>query len=109
MKMSEVTIDVGADFSRYPVGRYREDGDANGQTFRDDVLRPLLVGDTHVRIQFDGALGYGSSFLEEVFGGLVRNGFSAEKIKKFIVLVTTDDSLLAEIEGYIKDASAESR
>lgn len=102
--MTETTINIGKDFSRYPVGRYRTDGDANGEKFREDHLRPKLVAHSKVRIEFDDALGYGSSFLEEVFGGLVRSGYTPQQLKDALVLISSDDSLLAEIEGYIAEA-----
>jgi hypothetical protein len=64
-------INIARDFSRSPVGRFREDGPHSGQAFREDVLVPSLAkGD--VVIILDGTDGYPSSFLEEAFGGLVR-------------------------------------
>jgi len=97
-------INIGKQFSRYPVGRYRADGDSNGEKFREDVLRPLLVMRDDVVIEFDDALGYGSSFLEEAFGGLVRSGFKADDLLKRLTLNTADDSLKKEIISYIKEA-----
>ena len=35
-------ISVAQDFSRFPAGRYPEDGSFNGTTFRKDVLVPEL-------------------------------------------------------------------
>jgi hypothetical protein len=102
----KVTINVGVDYSRYPVGRYRDDGDTNGERFREDYLRPKLAAGDHVRIELDDVLGYGSSFLEEVFGGLVRSGYSAKALDEKVTLVSNDDSLLAEIKSYIQEAEA---
>ena len=103
-KTSTKSINIGNDFSRYPVGRYRVDGDSNGERFRDDFLKPALVSHDFIEIHFDDALGYNSSFLEEIFGGLVRSGMPREEIGKRIKLVTRDDSLRLEINGYIDDA-----
>lgn len=101
--MSMFVINVGRDFSRYPVGRYLADGDSNGERFREEMLRPkLAVSD--VELHLDDAFGYGSSFLEEVFGGLIRHGFTSAQLSQKIKLVTEDPSLLAEINGYIADA-----
>jgi hypothetical protein len=100
------TINIGKDFSRYPVGRTREDGESNGERFREDFLRPALVQVDVVNIEFDDALGYNSSFLEEVFGGLIRNGFTKEHLANKIKLVTKDDSLLVEIKEYMESANA---
>ena len=49
----------------------------------------------------DGTRGYGSSFLEEVFGGLVRAGFKANVIKDLIEIDSNDPSLVHEIHGYL--------
>lgn len=101
--MSMSVINIGRDFSRYPVGRYLTDGDSNGERFREEMLRPkLAIG--NVELHLDDAFGYGSSFLEEVFGGLIRHGFNSVQLSQKIKLVTEEPSLLAEIRGYIADA-----
>lgn len=99
-----VTINIGKDFSRYPVGRGLEDGDSNGEKFREDFLRPALAAHHTVRIELDDALGYNSSFLEEVFGGLIRGGFTETDYIERIKLVTDDESLIYEINDYVKCA-----
>jgi len=78
------TISVANDFTPFPGGRYRKHGKGSGQEFREDILLPILkVGDS-VKIELDGASGYPPSFLEEAFGGLVREGFSAAGLRKHI-------------------------
>ena len=106
--MTDITvINIGRDFSRYPVGRYRTDGDSNGEAFRDDILVPKLAVGTRVRIELDDVLGYGSSFLEEVFGGLVRMNYTEKKLEELLEIVSEDDSLIAEVKSYISDAAKE--
>lgn len=81
--MSE-TLKV-VDWSQVPFGRYDpKDGDYNGQKYREEVLVPALKrGAVHVLL--DGTAGYGSSFLEEVFGGLVRvESFTLEDLKEYL-------------------------
>jgi len=73
-------ISIATDFSRYPAGRTRADGPYSGELFRTKMLEPALAAGDHLVVNFDGARGYGSSFLEEAFGGLVRAGFSVETI-----------------------------
>lgn len=102
----QITVNIGKQFSRYPVGRYRSDGDANGEKFREDVLRPALTRASKIVIEFDDALGYGSSFLEEAFGGLVRHGFKSTELLRRLQLVTADDSLKSEVISYINEALA---
>lgn len=65
------TISIARDFSRNPAGRYRKDGRFSGEVFREDVLVPKLSKGS-ICVILDGTDGYGSSFLEEAFGGLVR-------------------------------------
>jgi hypothetical protein len=70
------TLSIATDFSPSPAGRTRADGPFNGQRFRDDYLMPAIrnavVTNDKVIVDLDGAYSYSSSFLEEVFGGLVR-------------------------------------
>lgn len=61
-------------FSVTPGARYRHLGKASGEEFRDDVLVPRLQQDPELIVNLDGVRGYGSSFLDEAFGGLVRLG-----------------------------------
>jgi len=99
------TINVARDFSRYPAGRFTEDGPYSGARFRDEVLVPALAGPGQVRVELDGVLGYGSSFLEEAFGGLVRElCVDVDELKSRLVLISRDSSLLAEIGEYIEMA-----
>jgi len=102
--MSAKIIDIGKDFSRYPAGRYETDGPFSGELFRAKFLVPALSSNEHVTIALDDTAGYGSSFLEEAFGGLVRLGYSAQQINSVISFQSEDPSLLEEIEEYIQDA-----
>lgn len=88
-------INVAIDFSRTPFGRYPSDGDFNAQKFREEVLKPALLkagskGETVVIDFSKVALGVGSSFLEEAFGGLVRAGFDKATL---LTLVTVKDRM----------------
>lgn len=73
-----MTIDIATEFSRHPAGRVPEDGRFNGQRFRDEVLVPALQSAlkndkiNSVIVDIDGCRSFGSSFLEEAFGGLAR-------------------------------------
>jgi hypothetical protein len=100
--MTQPVINVARDFSRYPAGRYLEDGPANGQLFREKILIPALKESKVLTIELDGTRGYGSSFLEEAFGGAVREGFSPDEVKSAFQLVSEDQSLVDEIHGYIE-------
>jgi hypothetical protein len=93
--MSEVIISIAQDFSPFPGGRYRADGPFSGEKFRDDILLPALVdaekNGSRVIVILDGAVGYSSSFLEEVFGGLVRlNCIAPRKIENMLRIVANN-------------------
>lgn len=98
-------VDVGTDFTRFPAGRTLSDGPWCGEAFRTAHLVPWLERNEITTIKLDSALGYGSSFLEEAFGGLVRAGYAEDKIQKLVKLETSDDTLREEILGYIKAAA----
>ena len=103
--MEHHIIDIATDFSRYPGGRCIDDGPHSGERFRKDFLLPVLKSGQHAKIKFDGARGYGSSFLEEAFGGLVREeGFEPAKILDAFELESSDESIVEEIKEYITDA-----
>lgn len=103
------TIRVAQDFSRYPAGRFVKDGPFSGELFRNKHLKPALQEQEHLVVDLDGARGYGSSFLEEAFGGLVRDGIPKSDLAKKLTIQVTNQSLKREILEYIdaaKPASA---
>jgi len=99
-----ITIRIAKDFSRYPAGRYVVDGPYSGEHFRTKLLVPAIQAQDKVVVDMDGARGYGSSFLEEAFGGLVRLGFVKEVIKRKLEIHATNASLKQEIDDYINSA-----
>lgn len=68
------------------------------------VLRPALEAGDVIHLKMDGTRGYASSFLEEAFGGLIRAGYSKEKVLSGIKFETTDEALVIEITEYINQA-----
>ena len=61
-----------------------------------------------LKIDLDGGYGYGSSFLEEAFGGLIRDLDEDYKQALEIIQIKSNDepSLIEDITKYIKDAIA---
>lgn len=96
-------INIANDFSIYPYGRYKSHGDKSGEIFRDTVLLPAVQKFAKVQIILDGTRGYGSSFLEEAFGGLIRNLHTPKQaiINKLDFVSTEDPSLIEEIKEYM--------
>ncbi|MEX0729309.1 MAG: STAS-like domain-containing protein [Aquisalimonadaceae bacterium] len=104
MNEPEIMIDVAKQFSPYPAGRYRADGSTSGEAFREDVLWPALdkAGKGCVIVCMDGAMGYGSSFLEEAFGGLVReHHVSPKELRQRLIIRSKRKSVEKEIWEYI--------
>lgn len=102
---TDITISVAEDFSRYPAGRYLGDGPNSGEAFKRDILEPALKEHNIVTLTLDGACGYPSSFLEESFGGLVRDGFDAAELEGRLNLISDDNlHLKHEIWKYIRRA-----
>lgn len=89
--MTNDRISIADDFSKYPGPRYEQDGLDSGEKFRKTVLIPALR-DAQARgvvltVVLDHVAGYGSSFLEEAFGGLVRSGFTPEALRRHLNIV----------------------
>lgn len=105
-----ITITISVDFSRIPGARFPEEGDYSGQEFRQKILAPKLKeaidSNQRLRVILDGTAGLGTSFLEESFGGLIRNdGFKYEIIMDKIELVSDEDpEYIDEINEYLKSA-----
>ena len=88
---NKMTISIAADFSTVPAGRFISDGPNSGERFRNDFLKRNLEEKDSVTVVIDGVEGYGSSFLEEAFGGLVREfGFKKDDLKKKLVIEFTE-------------------
>jgi hypothetical protein len=104
MKEAHREIKIATEFGKYPAGRYESDGPYNGADFRRKFLEPALRDRIHLRIHLDGVRGYGSSFLEEAFGGLVRSGFERDLILDLLEFTSKKESLIIEITEYIKEA-----
>jgi hypothetical protein len=75
-------INIALDYSPYPAGRDEKDGPFGGERFRVDILLPRYkeakLKGVELEVTLDGVKSFGSSFLEEAFGGLVRN----ERVEK---------------------------
>lgn len=108
--MNNLEISIAKDFSTVPGARYPNEGDFSGQEFRNDVLIPkikeALSNHVHLIINLDGTAGYGTSFLEEAFGGLIRiDGYSFYELNNLMEFISMeDDEYIDEIKSYMKDA-----
>jgi hypothetical protein len=107
------TINIGKDFSDTPWGRYPDDGPVSGERFREEIILPTIKKYGEVTIAIDDVEGYGSSFLDEAFGGLVRNGyFTAEQLKTILKVENNDADYAIYrdlIWKYINEAKASNK
>ena len=97
-------------FSEYPGGRYRHISEFSGEEFRETVLEPALKSGGSVVVDLDGVVGYGSSFLEEVFGGIVRakKWLSKDEVDRHLKIASQRQSWLVEAYQYIDEQLARS-
>lgn len=103
--MQNTMISILKNFSENPAGRYVTDGPNSGERFREELLLPALRSSSKVVVDLDGALGFGSSFLEEAFGGLVRAGIKASELHSRLEILTKTSMYKSRIWHYIDDAS----
>lgn len=97
--MKNVLI-IARDFHRSPGPRYINQGPWSGEAFRKLLVKKLQEKAGKLTIDLDGTRGFGSSFLDEAFGGLIRSeGFTKADIMRRIEFKSEeDDSYIDEIK-----------
>jgi hypothetical protein len=71
--MAENIFSIAKDFSPFAGPRYAHQGSHSGESLRSKLVRFLNTHPGRVIVVLDGTKGMGSSFLDEAFGGLIRN------------------------------------
>lgn len=100
----ECTILV-SEYTDMPIGRDGLDGPKNGKDFRENHLIPALRECEIVKVDFNGTLGTAPSFLEEVFGGMVRNRhMTAVELLRRVPVVYKFESVKNNVKKYIREA-----
>ena len=104
--MSKLEINIAKEYSKTPGGRYVSEGAYSGENFRDTILKPafdrsIAEGKTLVVI-LDGGYGYSPSFLEEAFGGLVRET-KDNRVSQIVIISEEEPKQIEKIKGYIND------
>lgn len=106
-----ILLVVAKEFSPTPGFRNKEEGPFPADEFRNKFLFPKLKDAINnndiLLVDLDGSAGYGTSFLEEAFGGLIREcKLAYQDIMAHLHLKSDDDpSYIDEINGYISDAN----
>lgn len=94
-----------ADYTRYPCGRFIDDGPGSAELFRTGHLVPALEIHYQVILDLNGVYGFPASWTEEVFGGLVRHhGYTPADLKIRLVIDISDDLQEFEIWQFIEGA-----
>lgn len=108
--MADLILNISKDFSRCPGARFRSEGDYSGEEFREELLSPYihdaLNQGVKLKIVLDGSAGYSTAFIEESFGGLIRNdGFSLDDLMKTLIFVSDEDpTYIDDILAYMNHA-----
>lgn len=101
-----------ADRFPYPGSRFIRLGPQSGEEFKNYLYKHITdffgpdfrqnPGEK-ILIDLDGTVGYGSSFLEEGFGGLLRMGVPYSIVTSLIIKSDEEPDLVEEIKDYIQD------
>lgn len=101
-------ITIATDYTKKPGGRFKKQGEGSGEEFRDNILIPkykeAIANDEILEIDFDGCYAFPPSFLEESFGGLVREIRSAEILKNINLICDDEPSIITEIMEMMDEA-----
>lgn len=110
--MKDIELSIAKEFSPIPGARYPSEGDFSGQEFRNKLLVPKIkeaqcLG-VHLHIDLDGTAGYGTSFLEEAFGGLIRiDDYEYRLLNSLLIFKSEEDpEYITEIHEYMQDAQS---
>jgi len=110
-------LNIGRDFGRDPTGRSHHNGPLNGKVFRERYLKPAILdlgpGEKLMIILDDGVEGYGSSFLSEGFGGMVKCGYKkSDELLRLLEFKYNDPDFMffeKRIISYIKESRFNSK
>lgn len=110
--MTDKIIRIVDEFTPYPGGRFPVGKNDSGQELREGLLWPELEkaikGGYRLIINLDGGAGFGSSFLDEAFGGLVRiHRVSRKTLSEKLRFISDEDPYcVEEIWEYIDNAAS---
>lgn len=102
-----------SEYTRTPGGRYvrqMKGGKHSAEEWRDKHLLPMVKAGVEkgekVYVDLDGVAGLPASFVEESFGGLVREGKlpASQLFDTLLVHCMSEPDVLEDIETYIQEA-----
>lgn len=103
---------IAQNYTLTPGPRYIDEGLNSGEHFRQKVLTNLVkqaiqTGEK-LTIDLDGTEGYGPSFLEESFGGLIRvEGIDYKSIMNILIIKSEDEPKYKKriLDQYLPEAA----
>ena len=102
--MSKIQINIAKEYTKTPGGRYISEGDFSGEDFRKKILQPAfehaIAASKTLVVILDGGYGYSPSFLEEAFGGLVRETKDT-RVAQIEIVSDEEPGQIEKIKGYI--------
>ncbi|MCT4544523.1 MAG: STAS-like domain-containing protein [Vallitalea sp.] len=106
--MEGLKLKISEQFTETPGPRFRDEGSFSGEEFRETILEKKYLEckkyNKKLIIDLDGTFGYGTSFLEEAFGGLARK-YDKEEILEYIEFISLEEPYLIDnIIDYINEA-----
>lgn len=110
---NKLTLNIAKEFSTTPGSRKIKESVFSGEKLRSEILFPLvkkaMTENSKIEINLDGTAGFGTSFLEEAFGGLIReNKLDYNDLSKRLSFISTEEEYLVDdILKYMQDASNE--
>jgi hypothetical protein len=105
-----VKLNVASEFSQCPGPRYSRQGPHSAEELRrlirGRLAAAVLAGDV-LDVDLDGTAGYAASFLEETFGGLVRE-VGPQGVFALHLTSKEEPELIDEVRRYIAEAAPRS-
>ncbi|HEX8268873.1 MAG TPA: STAS-like domain-containing protein [Flavobacterium sp.] len=111
--MDRIIINIAHEYTRTPGPRYEKEGKFSGEVFRKNYFVPkikkAIEEDKMIEVNLDGTSGYGTSFIEEIFGGLIREDkINYTELKRRLHIVSKEEEyLIDDIEQDMLDAKNE--
>lgn len=90
------------DWTRFPGGRFKMDGDFSGEEFRETFLDRDLEAGADFEIDFNGIFTVGWSFLDEALGHFVTKIGEEEFRERFKIISDDDPDIQQELETVIE-------
>ncbi len=108
------TYRISSEYSEFPGSRYINECMHSGEDFRKNhlskIVKECLDNNQTLLIDLDGTAGYSTAFLEEAFGGLIREEqFNFREVMRTLNFKSDEEPyLIKEIIIYMTEAKIES-